>query len=135
MRARRAGLWLALVCLSPGLAAGAANLDRELKAFLGKFADMAAHGAADSMAKVTRFPLRNRVYQAPEKISAGGFKHQFAENRFREFASCLKSTRPQPAARDSADLGEWAVDCDGSVFYFAREGDRWRFTGFENVNE
>jgi hypothetical protein len=124
---------LALAVLAP--VAQAAWPDSALKAFLAKFADMAAHGAADSMAKVTRFPLRNRVYQAPERISAAGFKHHFELNRFRELAGCLKSTPPRRADSGSADLGEWIVECDGNNFYFAQDGGGWRFSGFENVNE
>ena len=113
----------------------AAAPDPALRAFLAKFADVAAHGAADGMAKLTRFPLKNRVYQQPERIRAAAFKSQFAVNGFRDLAACLKTTPPQPASGPSADLGAWAVDCNGSVFYFARAGADWRFTGFENVNE
>ena len=124
---------LALAVAAHG--AQAAAPDPALKAFLAKFADMAAHGAADSMAKVTRFPLRNEVYQAPERISAAGFKHHFELNRFREMAGCLKTTPPQRAGAENVKLGEWIVECDGNNFYFAKTDDGWRFSGFENVNE
>lgn len=126
---------LALVLAVAALGAEAATPDPALKTFLAKFADLAAHGAADTMAKVTRFPLRNRVYQAPERVNAAGFKSYFALNSFRELAGCLKSTPPQHAQTRHADLGEWLVDCDGNIFYFAQYSGGWRFSGFENVNE
>ena len=116
-------------------AAEAAGPDPALGAFLAKFADMAARGATDSMARVTRFPLRNRVHQQPDRVSAAGFKHHFMINGFRELAACLKSTSPQRVAGRNVEAGEWEVDCDGNVFYFAQEGGGWRFSGFENVNE
>lgn len=134
----RTGAWrlfLALPLCVVALAAEAAAPDAALKTFLAKFADMAAHGASDSVAKVTRFPLKNRVYQEPERISAAGFKQYFAHNGFRELAGCLKNTPPQSAKSKDADLGEWVVDCEGSRFYFAQDGGGWRFTGFENANE
>ncbi len=117
------------------LVASAAEPDASLKIFLARFADMAAHGEADSMAKLTRFPLRNRVYQAPDRIGAAGFRRYFTRNGFRELAPCLKAGPPQRAKGRSADPGEWEVDCDGNVFSFVREGEGWRFSGFENVNE
>lgn len=116
-------------------AAFAAEPDAALKTFLAKFADMAAHGASDAMAGLTRFPLRNRVYREPERIGAAGFGHYFARNGFRDLAACLKTTPPQAAARRDAELGSWQVDCNGNIFYFAKDGVGWRFTGFENVNE
>ena len=129
------GFRLLFVLALASSAAQAAGTDPALKAFLAKFADMAAHGAADSMAKVTRFPLRNQVYQEPTEISAAGFKHHFDKDGYRQLSDCLKSTPPQRASGEGAKLGEWEVDCGGNVFHFAREGDGWRHTGFENVNE
>jgi len=124
-----------LAFLVPAAAASAAGPEPALKAFLAKFADMAAQGAADSMAKSTRFPLINEVYQAPPKVSAAGFKHHFEKNGYRNLAACLKTTPPQPVKGASARLGDWEVDCNGNNFYFAREGGVWKHTGFENVNE
>src|SRR4051794_20524836 len=120
------------------LAIGAARAeapDASLKAFLAKFADMAGRGAADAVAKVTRFPLKITVYQQPVAVSAAGFKHHFKLNSYPELAGCLKKTPPQPAPARSAGLGEQEVDCDGNIFYFAREHGAWRHSGFENVNE
>ena len=127
--------WLGLAALLTVGAAQAAASDPSLKAFLGKFADMASHGAVASMAKVTRFPLKNEVYQQPGAISPSGFKHHFQLNGYPTLAACLKATPPQRATNRSADLGEWEVDCDGNIFHFARDGDAWRHSGFENVNE
>ena len=123
----------ALICAP--LAVEAAGPDPALKVFLAKFADIAGRGAADSMAQATRFPLRNRVYQQPDRISAAGFKRHFTLNAFRELAPCLKTTPAQPARRASAELGSFEVDCDGNIFYFAQDAGVWRFSGFENVNE
>lgn len=124
---------LALLVL--GSAARAETLDPALKAYLAKFADMAGRGAADAMAKVTRFPLKNQVYQEPAAVSAAGFKHHFQVNGYRNLAGCLKSTPPKRASGPGAELGEWEVDCEGSVFHFAQEGAAWLHSGFENVNE
>lgn len=134
-RVLAAGVCLGLLAQALTLGAEAAAPDPGLRAFVAKFADMAARGAADAMGKVTRFPLRNRVYQQPGRIAAAEFKNNFTTNSFRELAACLKRTPPQRAAGSSADLGDWEVDCDGNIFYFAKDGAGWRFSGFENVNE
>ena len=123
------------LALSGFTAAAAAALDPAPKAFLAKFADIAAQGAVDPMTKVTRFPLKNRVFQQPERIGPAEFPRYFARNGFRELATCLKTTPPRRVGKAGADLGDWVVDCDGNSFYFAREGGDWRFTGFENANE
>ena len=126
------------LALQFALGAGAAQagaLDPTLSVFLAKFADMARRGAADSMADVTRFPLKNAVYQEPTAISRAGFKHHFQLNSYPTLAGCLKTKRPERAASGNAGLGEWVVDCDGNAFYFANVGGQWRHSGFENVNE
>ena len=123
------------VALMAAASAQAGAPDPSLQSFLAKFADMAARGAADSIAQVTRFPLKNAVYQAPGAISRSGFKHHFQINSYSHFTACLKTTPPQRASSRSAGLGEWVVDCDGSLFYFADVGGQWRHSGFENVNE
>ena len=128
--------WRLLTALALGTtAAAAASPDPALTRFLSPFADMAAHGAADAMAKVTRFPLRNRVFHEPERIGAAGFKLYFAQNHFRDLADCLKREAPKRVGARDADLGEWRVECDGNLFYFAKDPGGWRFSGFENVNE
>jgi hypothetical protein len=116
-------------------AARAEAPEASLKAFLAKFADMAARGAADAAAKVTRFPLKNDVYQQPRTVSAAGFKHHFKSNSYPELADCLKTTPPRRAPGPKAEPDEWEVDCDGNIFHFARVGGAWRHSGFENVNE
>ena len=131
----RLGFALVLALVLASFAAEAAEPDPALKAFLTKFAIMAERGAVDAMVKVTRFPLKNRVYQEPDRINATGFERHFKLNRFDELASCLKATPPRRAEGRDSDLGAWEVDCDGNIFYFAQEGGGWRFTGFENANE
>ena len=126
---------LAVALTLGSFAAQAAGADLGLKAFVAKFADMASHGAVDSMARVTRFPLRNRVFRQPERISAAGFKREVTLNAFADLAPCLKTTPAKPAQGRSAELGAFAVDCDGNIFYFAQDGGAWVFSGFENVNE
>ena len=79
-----------LVAVMATVSAQAATVDPALKAFLAKFADMAARGAAGSMAEVTRFPLKNAVYQEPNAISRGGCQTVAlrAENTVKHHVAC-----------------------------------------------
>ncbi len=124
-----------LMALMAARSALAATPEPPQKAFLAKFADMARRGAADSMADITRFPLKNAVHQEPSAISRAGFKHHFQLNAYPALAGCLKTKTPERAASGNSGLGEWVVDCEGNLFYFANVGGQWRHSGFENVNE
>lgn len=128
---KAAAVWLALTVS----AAGAAGVDPALKTFLGAFSDAVGAGATATVAGMAHFPLQNEAYQQPKTVSKSGFNQQFGFMKGKVFAACLKTTPPKRAAADNRRLGEWSVDCDGNVFYFAKFDGQWRYSGYENVNE
>ena len=90
------------------------------------------------LAGLSRFPVTNQVYQAPDKISRAGFGGQsVVANRYWEEADCLRKAPLQRDAGQEKAKGSWYVACDqgNNIFHFVRDGGRWAYGGFENVGE
>lgn len=90
---------------------------------------------AKGAAQFIRFPLDNRVYQEPPRISQREFPKTFAEVYIPN-EHCLAKARLEivtPSNKLGGSL--WEINCDGNSFHFGKEGGRWFHTGYENVNE
>lgn len=129
------GAVFALLALVQANAAAAAGADAELKAFIADFAAKLGGGGVAAIESLAHFPLKNAVYREKETVSKGEFRKAFAYIADKQFVDCLRKNAPQRAAGASKRLGDWSVDCDGNVFYFAKFESQWRYSGFENVNE
>jgi hypothetical protein len=131
----RPALSLAAACLFVAATGAAAAPDPALKTFLAAFGEALRRSSLEAAAGMAHFPLENSAYQQPKTIAKSGFRQHFGYIKGKEFADCLKTTAPQPAAKASRTLGDWSVDCNGNVFYFKPFDGQWRYSGYENVNE
>jgi hypothetical protein len=83
--------------------------------------------------KLTNFPLKNTVFQAPPTISQAAFPKQM--KLYAEMKDCLKTAPLELPSSGGGAPKSWTVDCDGNLFHFALKNGRWLHDEYENINE
>jgi hypothetical protein len=127
----------ALGLLAFGAASATEAPPPELAKLRSAFAAAVAAKDVKALAALSRFPLTNQVYQAPDKISRAGFVQSVIVNDYWEEAECLRKAPLERDVRDDRAKASWFVACDhgNNIFHFVRDGSRWAYGGFESVAE
>jgi hypothetical protein len=102
------------------------------------FANAAASGDAEAAAKLSRFPLDNVVQGSPKTLSRTEFLKRFKADltRHKDIVDCLLANNLEIEVRNGqVNVRKWSIDCNGNVYHFGLTGDRWSYTGYENINE
>lgn len=106
---------------------------KELKALRSSFAGAVAARDFKAAEALSRFPMPNRVKDAPNSIARADFARWVIMNDFWSHADCLARAPLTQSYNDDKTKVDWFVACDhgASLFHFGRVGGRWLFDGFE----
>jgi hypothetical protein len=135
-------LTLSIACAATtALAAGPAP-PAELQAARKALAAAAKKQDRKAIAEISRFPLAQRVYRSPNRITEAQFlssKTHFS-NLFgdgdAELVACIDSGALGYQAKKLDFPGSpWFLDCNGHEYYFGLVNGQWRFTSYMNINE
>lgn len=131
----RLGLFAACLFISSGALPEEAP-PKELKALRSAFAEAVAARDFKAVEALSRFPMPNRVKEAPQWIARADFARWVIVNDFWSHADCLARAPLTQSYSDDKAKVDWFVACDhgASLFHFARAGGRWSCSGFEATN-
>ncbi len=119
----------ALICSANALANKAnQKAPPELVNLVSEFGKAIKKKDIKAASAMSRFPLRNAVHMDQPKKSQS------------EFASSVKEGLPGYCHRvNELKLDEngkdWYLDCDGNIFFFGQVAGKWKYLGYENINE
>jgi hypothetical protein len=105
-----------------------AGVPPELKKMLDQFSEALTANNKAKASELSSFPLKNAVYGAKQTKSRKEFESSLKESTA---GFCYGEKMPEKDTNGK----DWALECDGNVFYFGQRGGKWKYLGYENINE
>ncbi len=100
----------------------------DLKKMLEEFSQALSHNDKAKASQLSQFPLKNLVYGEKKQLDQKGFESYLKESTP---GFCYDSSLPEKDKKSS----DWILNCDGNLFYFGQIKGKWKYLGYENINE